>query len=166
MPIEQHLTRQVEVHRLEDEDAAADQSGHLEHQPEIHEQPQPEQPRDAKARPWHGVQRFERRHALDNREARKLDLHEHLDDAREDDEPQHREAERGADFRRHDQLARSDDGGADDEAGPEVRRGAEPAARRVEHGGRVAGRYLTKLRACWSSGRLVSGSLATCSSCL
>ena len=163
---QQHLTRHVEVHRLEDQDAAADQSGYLEHEPEIHEEPEPEQPRHAQARPRNGVQRLERRDALDDRKARQLDLHEHLDDAAEDDEPQHREAERGADFRRDDELARSDDGRTDDESGTEVRRGAEPAAGRIEKLAWVPWRYLTTLRACWSSGRLVSGSLATCSSCL
>ena len=73
---------------------------------------------------------------------------------REDDEPQHREAERGADFRRHDQLARSDDGRADDEAGAEVRRGCEPAARRIEQAPGLPWRYLTRLRACFELGAI------------
>ena len=129
---EQHLTRHVEVHRLEDHDAAADQSGYLKHEPEIHEEPEPEQPRHAQARPRNGVQRLERRDALDDGKARQLDLDEYLDDAADDDEPQHREAERGAHFRRDDELARSDDGRTDDESGTEMRRGTKPSAGRIE----------------------------------
>jgi hypothetical protein len=51
---------------------------HLEHERDVHEEPQPEHPGDAEARSRQPVEGGQRRAAVGHRVAPELDLHEHL----------------------------------------------------------------------------------------
>ena len=113
--------------------------------PRYIDEPQPEHPRHSKARAGQPVQRFEAADALGERVAAQLDLHEHLDEAAEDDEPEQHEADLRSEPRRRDELTRPDDVRGQDEAGADGledsprrrRRGADCGIGRRDHEGRL-----------------------------
>ena len=85
-----------------------------------HEEPEPAEPRDARPRAGQRVERRQRRLAVRDRVAAELDLHEDLDDAGEQDQPEQAEARLGAQAGRVDQLARPDDRGGQDQPRPDL----------------------------------------------
>ena len=86
--------------------------------------------------------RLQRGHALGDCEAAQLHLHQHLDHATGDNEPQQTKAVFSPHLGRGNQLAGANDAGGDYEAGTEVLEDATPVLWRVlrtirRHGGRL-----------------------------
>ena len=96
-----------------------------------HDQPEPAQPRGAEPRAGERVERRQRRLAVRDRVTAQLHLHEDLDDARQEDQPEQAEARLGTQAGRVDQLARPHDRGRQDQPRPDLPDRAEERVRRL-----------------------------------
>ncbi len=96
-----------------------------------HDQVEPAQPRRPEPRARQGVERRERRPAVRDRVPAELDLHEDLDHAAQQDQPEQAEPGLRPQARRVDQLAGADDRGGQDQPGPDLPQGRAERPRRL-----------------------------------
>ena len=96
-----------------------------------HDQPEPAQPRGARTRARERVERRQRRLAVRDRVSAQLDLHEDLDHAGQQDQPEQAEARLGAQARGVDQLARPHDRGGQDQPRADLPDRPEDRVRRL-----------------------------------